>query len=168
MPSREQRYWSKVIKTDGCWGWSGATKSAPGFRYGVLHTGPRGASREELAHRISWVLHNGPIPEGLLVLHHCDNPPCSRPDHLFLGTHEDNARDRDRKGRGAVPPGFAGPRARGADHWMKRRPDLIRRKYGPERVSEIKSLRAAGNTWEGISRQTGVSLAHVWKLAHEP
>jgi hypothetical protein len=53
-----------------------------------------------LAHRVSWAIHNGPIPDGLLVLHRCDNPACVRPDHLFLGTDKDNAADREKKGRG--------------------------------------------------------------------
>ena len=53
----------------------------------------------EYAHRMSWVIRNGPIPDGKYVLHRCDNPPCVNPDHLFLGTQLDNIQDRHDKGR---------------------------------------------------------------------
>jgi hypothetical protein len=90
----EERFWSRVRKSDGCWEFvSGASKG-----YGYLNIGRRD-EQEVLAHRYSWELHNGPIPDGLLVLHRCDNPPCVRPDHLFLGTKKDNADDMVRKGR---------------------------------------------------------------------
>lgn len=52
------------------------------------------------AHRCAWRLWRGPIPEGKLVLHHCDNPRCINPDHLYLGTDADNVRDREARGRG--------------------------------------------------------------------
>jgi len=51
------------------------------------------------AHRVAWILSRGPIPGGMLVCHHCDNPPCCNPDHLFIGTHADNIRDRTQKNR---------------------------------------------------------------------
>jgi len=61
------------------------------------------------AHRLAWLLCRGSIPRGLWVLHHCDNPPCVRPEHLFLGTHEDNMLDMARKGRARESRGMANP-----------------------------------------------------------
>ena len=88
----EQRFWEKVDKSGNCWEWTGA-KSDRG--YGLFRNGDM-----ERAHRYSYELTYGAIPAGLNVLHHCDNPGCVRPSHLFAGTHQDNADDRERKNRG--------------------------------------------------------------------
>lgn len=87
-----ERFWKNVKKTDGCWKWLGAK---PSSRYGGMLFG----KKHLLAHRISWTLHFGEIPNGMLVCHHCDNGLCVRPDHLFLGTQADNMRDMISKGR---------------------------------------------------------------------
>lgn len=90
-----ERFWERVGKSDGCWEWTGYRAPAG---YGQLGRGPRNEGLA-LAHRLSWEFHYGPIPDGLLVCHRCDNPPCVRPDHLFLGTFVDNAQDMVSKGR---------------------------------------------------------------------
>tara|TARA_Y100000310_G_scaffold14352_1_gene14541 strand:- start:175 stop:714 length:540 start_codon:yes stop_codon:yes gene_type:complete len=94
----EERFWAKVKKGPGCWLWTGATR--PGG-YGNLFTFRDKGRRNHFtsAHRASWEIHYGPIPDGLLVCHRCDNPPCVKPEHLFLGTNKDNQRDRRQKGR---------------------------------------------------------------------
>ena len=99
-----ERFWSKVRKADGCWEWTGAATERG---YGVLGRGERGLGNEK-AHRVSWMLHHGQIPDGLWVLHRCDNPKCVRPDHLFLGTSDDNIADMHAKSQNARPPVHAG------------------------------------------------------------
>lgn len=89
----EHKFWRGVQKSDGCWEWT---------RY-RLPNGYGRASAEgggmDYAHRVSWRLHFGEIPSGLYVCHRCDNRSCVRPDHLFLGTHQDNMDDMKAKGR---------------------------------------------------------------------
>lgn len=87
-------FWSKVRKTKtGCWEWIGSRDRSGYGQLSMIRT-------ETRAHRFSMSLHLGRmLKEGEWVLHHCDNPPCVRPDHLFLGTNKDNMRDMTRKGR---------------------------------------------------------------------
>jgi len=97
----EERFWRHVHKTDSCWLWVGS-KNQQG--YGNISIGRvQGKSRCMLAPRLAWKIANGDIPEGLHVLHSCDNPPCVNPEHLWLGTQTDNNRDMRNKGRNPRP-----------------------------------------------------------------
>lgn len=87
-----REFWEQV-SPEGCWEWLGA-RDQDG--YGQTRIGMRRVK----AHRKAWEIIHGPVPDGLLVLHSCDNPPCVRPNHLFIGTHRDNQRDKWAKGRG--------------------------------------------------------------------
>lgn len=98
--------------------------------------------REELAHRAAWMLHVGEIPAGMLVLHSCDNPPCVRPDHLFLGTHAVNTADMMRKGRCKTT------------------------KLTDEQVREIRALRAAGIRLRVIAERFRVATSTVSDIEH--
>lgn len=99
--------WSMPEPNSGCWLWIGCINRL-GYGQTVYLNGIT------KAHRLSWFLHRGPIPSGMMVLHKCDNRQCVNPDHLFLGTQTDNMRDMAAKGRGkACPrPGASNPMAR--------------------------------------------------------
>lgn len=104
------RFWDKVNKNSGfvpshcphlgqCWAWK-ASKFRAG--YGQISRGSTYRS-SMLASRASWIINCGPIPDGLDVLHKCDNPECVNPDHLFTGTHRENMDDMISKGRNFIP-----------------------------------------------------------------
>ena len=92
----EAQFWARVDKVDGdgCWVWNGA-RVPEGYGQAVYEGKVHGA------HRLAWMFDNRErqVPAGMKVLHRCDNPPCVRPSHLFLGTNGDNMRDCVRKGR---------------------------------------------------------------------
>lgn len=136
------RFWRKVRKTDSCWLWTG-TPNRDGygrFRYGLSN---KYGGVEKMAHRVSWELANGAIPEGMVICHKCDNPPCVNPDHLFMGTSLDNSRDRDQKGR--TLSGERNPIS----------------KLTWEKVSLIRTMRAAGSKQQPLADMFGVSQAVI-------
>ena len=85
-------FWARAAKTDGCWDWT-AARGSNGYGQSWYE------GRAQPAHRVAWTLTYGPIPDGLWVLHHCDNRLCVRPEHLFLGDNRANQLDALRKGR---------------------------------------------------------------------
>jgi hypothetical protein len=132
-----RRFWAKVSKTDGCWNWTAARFNS-GAGYGQLWVNRRLVG----AHRLSWQIHNGTIPSGLLVLHSCDNKACVNPAHLFLGTLSDNAKDAARK------------RLLGRNQ-----------KLSPELVIRIRQMRERGMSGTEIGAAIGISAAHARKVA---
>ena len=102
--SIEERFWDKVKKNHDCWEWKGSSY----LGYGQIWRN----GKKVKAHRLSWEMHNGIIPEGIFVLHKCDNPSCVNPEHLFLGNQKDNMQDCSKKKRNCmqVYPGAFGHR----------------------------------------------------------
>lgn len=143
--SLASRFWGKVRKGVRCWEWTGALVRG----YGQLHVG---VGRPPVrAHRVSWVLHYGRIPDGLHVLHKCDNPKCVRPTHLFLGTALVNAQDRKAKGRGkAVGPG------KGEAHHSA--------KLTGQDVLDIRKRLAAGESGKELAKEYGIAGSTVSNL----
>lgn len=136
-----KRFWTKVIAAspDECWTWTG---SKADHRYGALWDVPE--KKMHLAHIVSYSAYVGEIPDGLKVLHTCDNPACVNPAHLWLGTMLDNSRDRDRKGRNG------GWKTRGSNHG--------RAKLTEHDVPVIREMYASGaHSLEGIAEKFGVN-----------
>lgn len=140
-----RRFWLAVTKTEGCWEWD--RKARGSWGYGRIWWN----GRVRKAHHVSWEIHCGAITNGLWVLHHCDNPSCVRPDHLYLGTAADNARDMVGRGRSRAgpPPGEANPSA------------VLTEAI----VRDIRRRVQAGEQYRAISRDIGVSETTVRSAA---
>lgn len=138
----DERFWAKVQKGEdgGCWLWTGAKNQG----YGVLQR--REIGRVVSAHILSWERHNGPIPNGMCVLHRCDVRACVNPGHLFLGTRADNAADMTSKGRSL----------RGS-----RQPNS---KLSENDVARIHCLRTEGLTHKAIASRVGVGRPCVSRI----
>lgn len=139
----DERFWRKVRKTRSCWVWIGARNDKS---YGHL----RVDGKDMYAHRWSWILANGAIPDGLLVLHKCDRRWCVKPDHLFLGTHKDNSADMWAKGRGV------GGSVRGENHHCA--------KLNDEMVRQIREAYEKGSTQVDLSKRFNVAQTNISRI----
>jgi len=137
-----RRFWSKVDRSGECWIW---TASQDHGGYGKFGVGAAGWTR---AHRVAHELFIAPIPVGTDVLHRCDNPPCVRPDHLYLGTPADNTHDAMAKRRLAV-----GERNGAA-------------KLTAASAAEIRARHSAGESQAALGRRFRVTQRAVWQVVH--
>src|SRR4051812_2593059 len=176
------RFWSKVSKgaPNACWLWTG-TKNNHGYGMFQLQD-EEGRNGKRLAHRVSYAVHYGPIPDGAIVMHACDNPACVNPGHLRLGTMKLNTQDMMTKGRHRYET------LRGDDHPMRKNPSLGKRggeilaQRSPDKVAkgeaigtsklteddvrEIYRLRLSGVAQRAIARQFGVDKSTIQDICH--
>lgn len=133
-----QKFWNKVDKTKECWDWDG-TGDIRGYGY-ITVTNPKRIG----VHRLSWMIHNGPIPANLVICHKCDSPCCVNPSHLFLGTQADNMADRVAKGRGYIRQAYV--TAKLTSDQIKE----IRSAYSPRKITQKILSEKYGVTRENI------------------
>lgn len=141
-----EKFWVLVDVSDGCWEWKGIRNRGG---YGVVVRYDENGKRKHLmAHRFAHMITKGPIPQGLLVLHRCDNPACVRPSHLFLGTHQDNTADMMAKGRINARSGEEHGRA----------------KLTRKQIVAIRAGHEAGESFASLGRRFGVSATHASRI----
>lgn len=148
VPSLSERFWEKVVDTGGeseCWLWTAFINPSG---YGMIRNGRWMA----LSHRVSWTLKNGRIPEGAQVLHHCDVRACVNPGHLYIGTNQDNVRDKVARGRSSFPH----PERRGELHPLA--------KLTREQVNEILAKPFVFGSGKELAEKFGVSRALITRI----
>ena len=145
-----ERFLEKIDFSGKCWCWTGATQR---YGYGAITNG----NKLQTATRYAYHLLVGKIPKGLFVLHHCDNPPCVRPSHLFLGTQKDNIDDAKSKGR--IPVGENRSSSKLTENEVRE----IRRRYAAGNVSIYLLGQRFGctgkNIWLIVTRKTWKSVS---------
>lgn len=155
----EQRLWNQISKSEdphGCWEWIGSLNkkgygvggTVQGYGYITLGAGKKKKGQKFYAHRLVYALANGPIPDGLFVCHKCDNPCCCNPDHLFLGTNQQNMDDMIRKNRS--------PRRSGENSTNAKLTSL--------QVQHIRYENERGVLQKVLAKQYGVSLTTISRI----
>ena len=156
---RKPSFEARVLRANGCWQWL-ASFNKKG--YGVFIWGKR---KRTGAHRAAWLFFRGAIPEGMHVLHHCDNPGCVNPEHLFLGDNDANVADKVAKSRCAVMAGEKNPMwrnferaARGEAAPCVRFTDAI--------VMQIRQAWSAGKSQLALAKRHETTQGHIYGIVH--
>ena len=154
-PTLAERLWSRISEMpSGCWEWQGYRRPEG---YGQIGLGGRSAGITS-THRAAWLITHGGIPEGRVVRHRCDNPPCCNPDHLELGTHQDNANDAVERGRTAA--GFRLPQTRLSDNQVRDIRTGYIKNYGPpKRGGRSSNARV-------LAAKYGITESYVMNVVH--
>jgi HNH endonuclease len=141
----EERFFRHIKKTDSCWIWQGRVK---GKGYGSIGLGGAGA-KDVLAHRVSYQIHKGGIPDGLIIMHKCDNPRCVNPDHLEAGTQSQNIKDAFARGRKVSKPS-----------------GLMGESHGASKLNNeiVYSVRSSTLTAKALSILYGVSTSAIERI----
>jgi hypothetical protein len=142
-----ERFWEKVDKSGDCWVWT-ASKQPAGYGKFVVTKG----SSPVNAHRLSYELEVGPIPNGMQILHRCDNPSCVRPSHLFPGTQSDNMQDMRAKGRWQYKP---------RNQTGERNPNSI---LSDAEVAAMLRDLANGGRPVSVARKYGIEYRTLWAI----
>lgn len=150
VPSLLEKLQKSGVSVGECLEWSKA-RSKSGYGQTYFN------GKVVYVHRLVWEILNGPIPEGGCILHTCDNPPCFFPDHLWLGTMQDNARDMANKGR-QVFQKDATKASRGERHGLS--------KMTPEKVIEMRRLHGEGWSQRKLAKKYNLSQASVWAIVN--
>jgi hypothetical protein len=136
----KKRFFSLLKQEDECLIFIGS-RNYKG--YGRMHN-----RNEQFMHRFSWFIHNGPIPKGMHVLHHCDNPPCCNPKHLWIGTNKDNSDDKFRKNRFRIVSGENHPSS----------------KISEEQAQKVAAMITDGKTSHEISLELGIARHNIYGI----
>lgn len=159
--SIQERFWSKVHKTDTCWLWTAHNERGYGrFKFD---------GRAQSAHRVAWQLTHGPIPKwtgqitGVCVCHTCDNPACVNPAHLRLGTQAENVADMKAKGRADRTKKARGS-ANGTNTKPERRPRGIANGSAKLTVAEVLAIRADTRTQDAIASDYHIAQTSVSRI----